>query len=158
MPWAAVEAIAKGGRLPGWAGDFPADGDAVIARLLHEYGCPEAGPQHPGPWGHYHVVERASGLVIGGAGFFGPPQSGETEIGYGIVPSRQGRGYATETAGLLLLIAWEHPQTKAVIAHTDHDNAASRRVLEKTGFVLEAAAAERRYRIDRPAAAGPAQP
>jgi [ribosomal protein S5]-alanine N-acetyltransferase len=156
VPWAAVEAIAKGGRLPGWADDFPTAGDGVIAGMLHLSGLPEAGPQPPSPWGHYHVAERASGLVVGGAGFIGPPEGGVTEIGYGIVPSRQGNGYATEAVRTLLLIAWEHPGTGTVIASTETGNVASQRVLEKTGFVLEAAGAERRYRISRPASAAPA--
>src|SRR6202021_1753542 len=61
---------------------------------------PVAGPSGAGPsgaepgdeaWGHRQVVERASGLVVGGIGFFGPPLDAEVEIGYGIGPSREGR-------------------------------------------------------------------
>ena len=151
VPWAAVEAIVNGDRLPDWAEDFPDTGDRVIARMLHQAGRPEAEPQRPGPWGHYHVVERASGAVVGGIGFRGPPKDGVTEIGYGIVPSRQGHGYATEAVNAVLLLAWEQPETNTIIAHTEIGNLASQRVLGKAGFVLEATAAQRRYRIDRPA-------
>jgi hypothetical protein len=105
VPWVAVEAIVNGDRLPDWAEDFPDAGDRVIARMLHQSGSPEAGPQRPGSWGHYQVVERASGAVVGGAGFYGPPEGGVTEIGHGIIPSRQGSGYATEAVNTLLSIA-----------------------------------------------------
>lgn len=133
MPWAAVEAIVNGDRLPDWADDFPNDGDLVIAGMLFKSGP----PQSPGPWGHYQVVERAGGTVVGGIGFFGPPEGGVTEIGYGIVPSRQGNGYATEAVNAMVAIAWEQPETAAVIANTDAGNVASQRVLQKAGFVLE---------------------
>ena len=151
MPRAAVEAIVNGDRLPDWAEDFPAAGDRMIARMLHQAGHPEPEPQRPRPWGHYQVVERVSGTVVGGIGFRGPPEDGVAEIGYGIVPSRQGHGYATEAVNAVLLIAWEQPETKMVIAHTEIGNLASQRVLGKAGFVLEATAAQKRYRIDRPA-------
>jgi putative acetyltransferase len=132
MPWDAVEAIVHGDRRPDWAEDFPADGDRVIAGILYK-----SGARVHDRWGHYQVVERASGAVVGGIGFFGPPEDGVTEIGYGIVPSRQGHGYATEAVNAMVAIAWESPGTTTVIANTDTDNVASQRVLEKAGFVLE---------------------
>jgi RimJ/RimL family protein N-acetyltransferase len=118
--------------------------------MLHQAGRPGAKPQRPGPWGHYQVLERPGGTVVGGIGFRGPPKDGVAEIGYGIVPSRQGRGYATEAVNTVLLLAWEQPETNTVIAHTEIANLASQRVLGKAGFVLEATAAEKRYRLDRP--------
>jgi GNAT superfamily N-acetyltransferase len=158
VPWAAVEAIVTGDRLPGWADDFPDAGDQIIARLLHQ-GGPAAESERTSPWGHYQVVERSSGAVVGGAGFKGPPESGETEIGYNIVPSRQGRGYATEAVGTLLTMAWAHPQARSVTANTDLGNVASQRVLEKAGFALAATTDEKHYRIHRPATAAlPASP
>jgi [ribosomal protein S5]-alanine N-acetyltransferase len=155
VPWAAVAAIVTGARLPDWAEDFPTTADRAIARMLHQAGRHEA--ERRGPWGHYQVVERAGGAVVGGIGFRGPPQDGVTEIGYGIVPSRQGRGYATEAVTAVLLIAWEQPEANTVIAHTEFGNLASQRVLGKAGFALEASAAQRRYRIDRPARPARAQ-
>ena len=71
---ADVAAVLDGQRDPGWAEDFPADGDRVIARVLARTGLPadEASLR----FGHRLVVEQESGLVVGGAGFFGPPQGG----------------------------------------------------------------------------------
>ena len=96
------------------------------------------------------MVERASGLVVGGIGFFGPPLGGEAEIGYGIVPSRQGRGYATEALLAMVAMAWADARVGTVVAGTDPGNVASQRVLEKAGFRQVSAAGEFRYRLTRP--------
>jgi GNAT superfamily N-acetyltransferase len=172
LPWDAVVAITGGQRLDDWAPDYPGDGDVVIARLLRDVGpglapggaagvagpagvagaAGVAGPVGAGDWawGHRQVVERASGLVVGGTGFFGPPRDGEVEIGYGIVPSRQGRGYATEALRAMIAMAWADPRVRAVVAGTDPGNIASQRVLGKAGFRRIAAIGEFRYELTRP--------
>ena len=150
VPWDAVRAISGGRRLGDWADDYPSEGDVIIAGLLQEVGEAVADPADQA-WGHRQVVERASGLVVGGIGFFGPPrEGGEVEVGYGIVPSRQGRGYATEALQAMLAMAWADPRVAVVVAGTDPGNAASQRVLEKAGFRLVAANGELRYRLGRP--------
>jgi [ribosomal protein S5]-alanine N-acetyltransferase len=150
VPWDAVQAITAGRRLPGWADDYPAEGDAMIAGLLFRAG-PAAWPGANQAWGHRQVVERTTGLVVGGIGFAGPPgAAGEVELGYGIVPSRQGRGYATEAVAAMAAVAWADPVVEAVVATTATGNAASRRVLEKAGFRLVAADEELRFRLPRP--------
>lgn len=128
--WTAreVDAVVGGARLPDWAADFPAEGDRVIAGLLGE---------HP-EWlrGHRLVVERDSGLVVGSIGLFWPPNDGVLEIGYGIVPSRRGRGYAAEATRALTAHAFTAPDVHAVHAEVEPSNPASVRVLEKAGFRL----------------------
>ena len=133
LRWDAVRAIIEDRRLADWAPDYPTGGDVVIAHVLQRAGQPRA-DEPAGPWCHRQVVERASNLVVGGIGFFGPPDDGTVEIGYGIVPSRQGRGYATEAVAEMLSMAWSEPYVVAVTAETDADNMASHRVLEKAGF------------------------
>jgi RimJ/RimL family protein N-acetyltransferase len=87
-------------------------------------------------WVHgFAVVERESQTIIGSAGFKGPPdRDGLVEIGYGIVPLRQGRGYATEAAAALVAFAVENFSVKRIRAHTLPTPNASTRVLEKCGF------------------------
>ena len=158
LPWDAVRAITAGHRLDDWAGDYPSDGDVMIAGLLR--GADEAaggpgagraaGDAADEAWGHRQVVERASGLVVGGIGFFGPPLGGEAEIGYGIVPSRQGRGYAAEAVQAMLAMAWADPRVRTVVAGTGPGNAASQRVLEKAGFRRIASSGGYRYQVTRP--------
>ena len=90
----------------------------------------------PDPWRHgFFVVHRDSGSVIGGAGFKGPPDStGTVEVAYGIVPSFEGRGYATEAAAALVDFAFVSGEVRMVRAHTLPEANASTRVLLKCGF------------------------
>ena len=88
------------------------------------------------PWVHgFAVVHRESRLVIGSAGFKGPPdEDAMVEIAYGIVPGYQGLGYATEAAAALVAFAFGSGRVRVVRAHTLPTNEASTLVLTKCGF------------------------
>ncbi|QPP07641.1 GNAT family N-acetyltransferase [Streptomyces bathyalis] len=129
-PWTTAEATAVIGnaRSAHWADDFPAEGDRVIAGLFDER------PAWLGEHGHRLIIERASGQVVGSIGLFWPPSEGILEIGYGIVASRRGRGYAPEAARALAGFALAAPGVHTVSADVELSNPASIRVLEKAGF------------------------
>jgi len=129
-----VQAVLSGQRRSDWAGDFPAEGDRVIARVLTRTGMPADDDARR--FGHRLVVERDTSTVVGGVGFFGPPQDGEVEIGYGIVPSRQRRGYATEAVRAMVADILQVDGIETVTANVDLDNLASIRVLQKCGMTL----------------------
>jgi RimJ/RimL family protein N-acetyltransferase len=131
MDAVTAAALVAGERLPGWARDFPADGDVDVAGVLVQEGVP-VGPD--AVYGPRLVVEARAGETIGTAGFFGPPRAGVVELGYGIVPSRRRRGYATEAARALVELALELPGVREVVAHAEADNAASIRVLQSCGM------------------------
>jgi RimJ/RimL family protein N-acetyltransferase len=60
----------------------------------------------PGVFAHYQVQLRAGGEVIGGAGFFGAPDSrGAVEIILGLVPSHLGNGYGAEIVSAFVDVA-----------------------------------------------------
>ncbi|MYW46011.1 GNAT family N-acetyltransferase [Streptomyces sp. SID486] len=128
--WTTAEAAAvlDDRRPAGWAGDFPAEGDRVIAGLLTE------NPAWLGEYGHRLIVERDTGLVVGSIGLFWPPSEGVVEIGYGVVASRRGRGYASEATRALAAHALAGPGVHTVTATAELSNPASVRVLEKAGF------------------------
>jgi RimJ/RimL family protein N-acetyltransferase len=88
-------------------------------------------------WLHgYLMVEPESDMAVGAVGFKGPPDAGGmVEIGYGVVPSREGRGYATEAAAAVVAFAFGQPDVKVVRAHTLPQKNASTRVLLKCGFI-----------------------
>ncbi|HVH10808.1 MAG TPA: GNAT family N-acetyltransferase [Gemmatimonadales bacterium] len=89
----------------------------------------------PDPWHHgFFVVHRDTRTVIGSAGFKGSPDDGMVEIAYGIAPSFQGRGYATEAARALVTFAFASGQVRLVRAHTLPVANPSTRVLTKCGF------------------------
>ncbi len=83
-------------------------------------------------------------MAVGGIGFKGRPEGGVVEIGYGLVPSARGHGYAAEALRALLEVAADLGVT-TVRADTDLDNVASQRTLEHAGFRQTDADAELRY-------------
>jgi RimJ/RimL family protein N-acetyltransferase len=94
------------------------------------------GSKGPDPWRHgFFVVRRETGAAIGSAGFTGPPDTeGVVEIAYGIVPSFEGRGYATEVAAALVRFAASGGEVRVIRAHTLPTANPSTRVLVKCGF------------------------
>lgn len=70
-------------------------------------------------------------------GFKGIPNMlGEAEIGYGIEPAYQRKGYMTEAARLLVEWAFQSGRCLAVLAETRQDNLPSQHVLQKVGMRL----------------------
>jgi ribosomal-protein-alanine N-acetyltransferase len=90
----------------------------------------------PDPWKFgFAIVHKIDHLVIGMCGFTGPPDSdGLVEIAYGIAPTYQGKGYATEAAMALIDYAIESGRVRTIRAHTLPETNASTRVLEKCGL------------------------
>jgi RimJ/RimL family protein N-acetyltransferase len=115
-----------------WADDFPFDGDAgAVGGFLRATATD--GEQRP--FGYYRITRLADGRAVGGVGFKGRPAGGCVEIGYGLVPSARGQGYAAEAVAALLALAAGYGLSR-VIANTTSDNAASQRTLIRAGFRL----------------------
>lgn len=66
----------------------------------------------------------------------GPDAEGEIEIGYGVYPKYEGKGWMTKIVAGFLQWAQEQPRVKAVMAETAKQNQPSIRVLQKNGFSL----------------------
>jgi RimJ/RimL family protein N-acetyltransferase len=114
-------------------GDFLKNGAAEVspAWLARLETATEADPWIDG----FAVVHVASNTVIGSASFKGPPDAdGVVEVAYAVVPSQQGRGYATEATMELVAYAFGDDRVRVVRAHTLPRNVASGRVLSKCGF------------------------
>jgi ribosomal-protein-alanine N-acetyltransferase len=107
-------------------------------------------------WGLWALDESETERFIGLAGLF--PLAGEgpeIELAYHIVPSRWGRGYATEAGGGLLEAAWRETDLDHVVAVAFEGNRGSTRVMEKLGMTYEGPTRYRdndlaRYSIARP--------
>lgn len=118
-----------------WAPGYPAEVDAIGARNFLST-CAETGD--PQPFGAYEIRRRVDGLAIGGLGFHGPADDdGSVTIGYGLIPSVRGEGYATEAVRALLGLARAHG-IRSVRGDTAHDNIASQRVMAAAGLRLVA--------------------
>jgi RimJ/RimL family protein N-acetyltransferase len=105
------------------AADYPTEFSTGIGQSA---GAPRA-------LGPFFLHRAEDDVVVGeiGGGFVAP---GIVEIGYAVVASCWGRGYATEAVRALLDRARGLPEIERLRGHTPLDRPASGRVLEKAGF------------------------
>jgi RimJ/RimL family protein N-acetyltransferase len=94
--------------------------------------------EHHG-FGMWALFDRASSEFAGRGGLQYTDVLGTraVEVGWAIVADRWGRGLATELALTSVKVAFSDLGLREVIAFTLPDNAASRRVMEKSGFAYE---------------------
>ena len=86
-----------------WAREYPMP---VDRDLIHSVIVEHADGTVVGPFTHYQVQLQTNNVVIGGAGFLGPPDEfGAVEITLGIVPEHMGHGYGAEVVAALVDIA-----------------------------------------------------
>jgi len=84
---------------------------------------------------YWLIVIKEENVGAGMLGFKGYPNTeGSTEIGYGIDPSHQSKGYMSEAVQALIEWAFSHPFCKTITA-TEVYNPASKRLLEKLGAI-----------------------
>lgn len=84
------------------------------------------------PW---KMALKTDATYIGDLGFKGPARESAVEIGYGLLPAYEGKGYMTEAVQALIQWAFNGSGVVFVEAETDPSNKASQRILEKCGFV-----------------------
>jgi RimJ/RimL family protein N-acetyltransferase len=84
------------------------------------------------------AFDKETGALVGGTGLHRFDwHKRHIEIGYWVAQSMQGKGYATEmTKALICYAAKVCDANKIIISHGE-GNAASRRVIEKSGFIFE---------------------
>lgn len=104
-----------------WHPSYPRAEDVAVASLVTE---------HVGAWGPRHVVLGQQ--AVGTLACFAPPEQGEAEVGFGLVPEARGDGVATEA--LRALVAAAEGVGVRLRATVFPDNAAALRVLAKGGF------------------------
>ena len=124
---AAGEAL-RAGRPPDdvrVAADYPTEFSAGVGQQAAE----------AGPLGPFFLHRAEDEVVVGeiGGAFVG---TGLVEIGYAVVASCWGRGYATDAVLAMIERARAIPEVERIIGHTLLDRPASGRVLEKAGFAL----------------------
>ena len=94
--------------------------------------------ENPEQWEWYAIwmIELKDGTHIGEMCFKGLDSNGVVEIGYGIMEQYQEHGYATEAVKAISAWAFQEPKVTAIEAEIDSKNIASKKVLEKCGFVF----------------------
>ncbi|MGW0822087.1 GNAT family N-acetyltransferase [Streptomyces sp. NPDC002845] len=115
-----------------WIEGGPVEGTRTGAgMLLKAY---EAGTHRP-EWGMFALVRTEDGRAIGALGFHGAPDDeGRTEIGYDLVESARGHGYATEALRALADWARGREDVRSLFAVVDKVNTPSQGVVSRAGF------------------------
>jgi [ribosomal protein S5]-alanine N-acetyltransferase len=125
--WTPDEAadILAGRHRPTWHRDYPRQDDRDAATMFRS----------GDPWAPRHIIRGDTAL--GSLGFYGPPEPAddgvpEAEVGYGLVEEARGWGFATEA--LQAVLAETDLAGVRIRASVVPTNAASIRVLAKSGF------------------------
>lgn len=86
-----------------------------------------------------YAIERHDGSLVGMIGLLTQTVDDlpELEIGYHLLPTATGHGYATEAAIACRAFAQEHRLHHSVISLIDHGNTASQAVARRNGLVYE---------------------
>lgn len=131
---------------PGWVDDAPAlhaafareDVVMTLARAPWPYAFDDAvaylGRERVGHEADLLIFLRApvAPTLIGGIGL--ADRAGEAELGYWIIPSHWGRGFATEAGRAVVAAARGSLRIERLVSGHFLDNPASGRVLKKLGF------------------------
>jgi ribosomal-protein-alanine N-acetyltransferase len=90
-------------------------------------------------FGMWLLRDRETGEMIGRGGLQYTYTAGlnDVEAGWAVVPERWGQGFATELAQASVEVAFEQLDLLEIVAFALPTNIASRRVMEKAGFVFE---------------------
>lgn len=125
VPEDTARRLLAGQHPAGFAADHPAVDSLTVMRMVLD--GTGVGPLNP-----LFVRRRADGLVIGEVGCILAGDLGV--LGYGLVPSAQGQGFATEAVGAVLEAVAARGDVRLVIGRAQPENRASRRVMERIGM------------------------
>lgn len=126
------------------AADVPAAAE-VLRRIRAD--------QDAGETLHWVICRREDGAPIGTVGFYRGFAGGAGELGYVLASAHRGRGLAGEAAAAACAYGFENLGLERIVAWTEPGNTASRRLLERLGFLEDGTDdGSLRYRRERPQA------
>lgn len=116
-------------------GGKPSTPQQVWSRLLTYMGhWPAMG------YGYWAIEEQSSGRFIGEIGFadfkrdIDAAMQNVPELGFALVPSAHGKGFASEAVAAVLAWGDAHLPSKRTVCMVNEDNAASLRIVQNAGY------------------------
>jgi RimJ/RimL family protein N-acetyltransferase len=88
-------------------------------------------------YGRMACIEKSSGRLVGFSGLKFLEDLNEVDIGYRFLPECWGKGYATESARVLMQQGASEHGIERIVGLVHPDNIGSVRVLKKLGLVFE---------------------
>jgi RimJ/RimL family protein N-acetyltransferase len=88
-------------------------------------------------YGMCALIWKATGEMIGWCGLQPLEETGETEVGYGMIKDFWGRGIGYECACAWLEYAFTETGAQRIVAVADPENTGSWRIMEKCGMKYE---------------------
>ncbi len=110
----------------GKAARSPGEAIDMLRRIREDY---EAGQTV-----HWGLELKAEARLIGTCGFYRGFAHQEGEIGFVLLPAYRGQGLMREAVRAVLDYGFRELDLYRIVAYTSHDNVASIRLLQKTGF------------------------
>lgn len=84
-------------------------------------------------FGVWAVEEKEGGVFVGAAGLWRPEGWPELEVGYWLLPSAWGKGFATEAARRARRYAYEELGATTLVSYIHPKNGTSKKVAERLG-------------------------
>ena len=84
------------------------------------------------PWIGYFILNGDE--IVGVGGYKGTPRDNKIEIAYGVLPEKEGKGFATEICKQLIVIALSVNPNMRVFARTLREESPSTSILRKNNF------------------------
>ena len=116
-------------RYQGWLPMSKADAAAFIHSMDHVRAAARGG------WIQLGIALESSDLLVGDVGLFVSEGGDWAEIGISFAKAYQGNGLASEALELLIALVFGHTPCQTIRGVADARNLASRRLVERLGFV-----------------------
>lgn len=127
---------------PAMAAFFASDAARFVGGPMDEKRCWHGFASDVGSWelmgfGGWGVEEKATGAFVGQVGLNKPAYFPEREIGWILMPGREGRGYATEAALAARAYAYGTLGWTTAVSYVDPENARSIALARRIGCAVD---------------------
>lgn len=120
-----------------YTGDAPFKNEEEARTFVLNYISDSQGQYVQYNMGRLAAVRKEDGAFIGWAGFKYHPKQDFVDMGYRLMKTEWGKGYATELAARVVKHGFQDHNMREIIAHVHEDNIGSQRVVEKIGMRLD---------------------